>query len=55
MTNRLIGTVLLVVAIVVAGDTCLEIWQTGATGRNLLILLVALLIGFRGVMRFTAK
>lgn len=52
MQNKLFGIALVLIALIVAVDTSLDIAAEGLTFRDGLILAVALLIAVRGVLRF---
>lgn len=52
MYSRLFGIILILVALVVAYDTSMDIWRNGFSTRDALIMLVAIFIAIRGVLRF---
>jgi hypothetical protein len=52
MLNKLFGFILILVALAVAFDTSMDIWRKGFSSSDVLIMLVAIFIAIRGILRF---
>ncbi len=55
MSNKLLGIVLIAVALIVVFDTAYDMYRLGVNWPRGLLLLVAIVIGLRGVWRVFSR